>query len=126
MLATQTWQKWNGTEPALQVLCLPSDVSLPAYAENPDHLDPSHCRLCLMPVSDANLTDHLRTQHNGLTPETYRAMVLRSVMTTWPQPISPQLLRTRLAAFKEEMSDANFILVPGQAGPGWVKKIWSS
>ena len=33
-------------------------------------------------------------------------------MTEWPQPISPQVLRTRLAAFKDELCDANFRLQP--------------
>ena len=34
------------------------------------------------------------------------------VLAEWPQPITPQILRSRLAAFKEEMSDLNFQLSP--------------
>ena len=104
------WQTWNGTEPALQLLCLPSGQVLPEYAERPEYLNPSHCRLCLLPVREEDSADHLRDQHDGMTPQTYRATVLRSTLTHWPQPISPQLLRTRLAAFKNEMTDANFQL----------------
>jgi len=104
------WQTWNGTEPALQLLCLPSEQALPAYAEQPAYLDPSHCRLCLKGVRDEDFAEHLRSQHAGMTPQVYRATVLRSTLMHWPQPIPPQLLRTRLAAFKMEMTDANFRL----------------
>ena len=104
------WQTWNGTEPALQLLCLPSGQVLPEYSKLPDFLHPSHCRLCFSPVSEEHFASHLRDQHDGMTKNTYRETVLRSTLTEWPQPISPQLLRTRLAAFKNEMTDANFQL----------------
>ena len=41
-------QTWDGTEPALQLLLLPSNgsVNLPSYATTPEFLSPSHCRLC--------------------------------------------------------------------------------
>ena len=36
--------------------------------------------------------------------------MLGRTLTEWPQPISPQILRSRLAAFKEELCDANFLM----------------
>ena len=45
-----------------------------------------------------------------MTLEAYRKIVLGDALMTWPQPISPQILRSRLAAFKNEMSDASFQL----------------
>ena len=41
----------------------------------------------------------------------YRHRVLRGTLTEWPQPISPQILRCRLAAFKKELSDLNFLML---------------
>ena len=104
------WQTWNGTEPALQLLCLPSGQVLPEYSKLSDFLHPSHCRLCFAPVREEHFASHLRDEHDGMTKTLYRTKVLRSTLTEWPQPISPQLLRTRLAAFKHEMTDANFQL----------------
>ena len=63
-------------------------------------------------AQDAMLADHLRTGHSGLTPQQYRIMVLEDALHTWPQPISPQLLRARLAGFKAELTDNNFRLEP--------------
>ena len=103
-------QTWNGSEPALGILLLPGapDWTLPPYANTPAYQPPSHCRLCLAPVTDLRL--HLRDHHPHLDPRTYRREVLHRAMSEWPQPISPQVLRSRLAAFKEEMCDANFKL----------------
>ena len=101
-------QTWNGSESALQLLCLPSKDVLPRYDDHPAYLSPHHCRLCLQPVNDSNLPDHLSSQHNGMTLEQYRHHVLRSSLTSWPEPIPSQLLRCRLAAFKEQLCDANY------------------
>ena len=38
--------------------------------------------------------------------------MLRRTIAEWPQPIPSQILRTRLAAFKEELSDDNFKELP--------------
>ena len=57
------------------------------------------------------MQQHLQACHDGISISAYRHRVLRSSLTEWPQPVSPQLLRSRLAAFKMEMSDANYKLV---------------
>ena len=103
-MATQ--QTWNGSEPALQILVLPRPLDLPTYAQVPDYLTPSHCRLCLKPFQD--LAEHLQQEHDGITLQQYRNKVLGATMAAWPEPISPQVLRTRLAAFKDELCDRNF------------------
>ena len=53
---------------------------------------------------------HLLQEHAGCSLDCYRRDVLRSSLRQWPEPITPQILRSRLAAFKEEFSDANFAL----------------
>ena len=107
-IATQ--QQWSGEEPALQLLVLPatSGPPLPTYSESPEYLNPNHCRLCFFEaVDDLTLQQHLEERH-GLTLTDYRSDVLSRTMAEWPQPISPQILRCRLAAFKNEMCDHNF------------------
>ena len=104
-------QTWSGHEPALQLLCLPSSERLPSYGERPEYLSPKHCRLCLQEVEDDDMQQHLQACHDGISISAYRHRVLRSSLTEWPQPVFPQLLRTRVAAFKMEMSDANYKLV---------------
>ena len=102
-------QSWLGTEPALQLLVLPAQGSQPllSYAECPKYLSPSHCRLCLQPCDSGDLEEHLREQH-GLCYNDYRQQVQSHTVAEWPQAIPPQILRSRLAAFKKEMSDSNF------------------
>ena len=102
------WQTWSGDEPALQLLCLPTDERLPPYSDTPEYIDPEHCRLCLMPVSDAAMESHLQEQHDGLTLEQYRRTVLQQSLSAWPEAISPQVLRSRVAAFKTNLCDAKF------------------
>ena len=51
----------------------------------------------------------VRSEHN-LSPEEYRAAVLRRELAEWPCPVSPQVLRTRLAAFKEKLNDKHFLM----------------
>ena len=104
----------KGDEEALQLLVLPSASAepLPKYADEPAYMSPSHCRLCLQAVDD--LKQHLQEgcpaqqQQTPLTLQAYRQEVFAKVVKEWPQPISPQVLRTRLAAFKNAMSDKNF------------------
>ena len=60
----------------------------------------------------AALENHLQTQHAGLSFDKYRAEILQKTLTEWPQPIMPQILRTRMAAFKEFFCDANFRMAP--------------
>ena len=107
-------QQWAGTEMPLQILVLPdtSTVKLPEYAPTPEYLHPAHCRMCLESLEDTSLEVHLCERHNGMSAQEYRRQVHRMVLTEWPQPITPQILRSRLAAFKEEMSDWNFKLSP--------------
>ena len=110
---TSTQQQWTGVEPALQMLLLPAKPStpLPRYAATPEHLSPEHCRLCFQAVQAAELPAHLQDAH-GISEQEYRRNVLCQTLTEWPQPISPQILRTRLAAFKAELCDDNFRCVP--------------
>lgn len=55
------------------------------------------------------VSDHARDAHS-MTPSEYRNNVLRRVMAEWPRPITPQILRGRMAAFKEELCDANYVM----------------
>ena len=109
-------QAWELTAPALQGLLLPSPLlyELPKYAAQPTFLDPSHCRLCLQVVAPGRLAEHLLTSehHPGLTESQYRRLVLRQTLSEWPQTIPSQVLRTRLAAFKQELCDANYLEKP--------------
>ena len=45
-----------------------------------------------------------------MTPQEYRANVLARETAAWPQPITAQTLRTRLAAYKSSLRDANLDL----------------
>ena len=54
-----------------------------------------------------DLRTHLLREH-GLSVEEYRRNVLQRTIAEWPQPIPAQVLRTRLRAFKDELSDRNF------------------
>ena len=59
---------------------------------------------------------HLLQAHNELFArdtdilDSYREIVLKQAWESWPTPISPQVLRSRLAAFKAEMTDENYAL----------------
>ena len=104
-------QKWNLSEPALQFLVLPSrsNTSLPKYNEQATYLNPSHCRLCLQEVND--LEKHLSQAHPHIKDmQAYRQDVFSKVIAEWPQAISPQVLRSRLAAFKGAMTDNEFVM----------------
>ena len=117
-------QRWDGSEPALQLLMLPrpSPVPLASYADTPEPLHPKHCRLCMHDVhvehgvskasaaggSATPMARHLRSAHDNMTERQYRTAVLEDALESWPQPISPQILRARLAGFKAELTDANY------------------
>ena len=103
-------QEWTGYEAPLQLLVLPAPPTspLPTYSQTPDYLDPQHCRLCFESLSNTTLELHLAKTHPDLTVATYRRKILQTTVTEWPQAISPQVLRSRLAAFKQELCDANF------------------
>ena len=57
------------------------------------------------------LAEHVLHKH-GLTPLQYRREILARSLTEWPQPVSPQVLRSRLAKYKEHLCDANFTMGP--------------
>ena len=105
-----TQQQWSDEERAFQLLFFaPQDSPpLPAYKPDPEFLDPSHCRLCLEAVSQDDLVSHLKTNHQITSFHEYRQVVFLRTIAEWPQQISPQVLRSRLAAFKKELCDANF------------------
>ena len=102
-------QTWTGEEPALQVLLLPLDdaFELPRYSTEAEYLSPEHCRLCLTPYGAQGLEQHLQDAHQ-CTHAMYRRLVNRRVLKEWPQRPEPQVLRTRMAAFKNALCDANF------------------
>ena len=109
MRQTSVQQHWSGNEAAFQLLLLPESTSpLPMYCDRPEYLNPSHCRLCLQPVPPSELAGHLRDRHDISSMQAYRQHVFRRAMAAWPEAIMPQLLRCRLAAFKEELCDFNF------------------
>ena len=109
-------QEWNETAPALQLLFLPKTgpPPLPSYQPSPEYLEPSHCRLCLQPVSEDKdkLLAHLKSEHQIDSVQEYRHDVFLRTIAEWPQQISPQILRSRLAAFKKELSEENFKEIP--------------
>ena len=59
-------------------------------------------------VADS-VAKHVLLEHH-MTPQEYRANVLAREMAAWPQPITAQTLRTRLAAYKGRLCDVNFDL----------------
>ena len=121
-------QCWDGSESALQLLMLPrpSPVPLAPYADTPEPLHPKHCRLCMRDVhaehgalkapaaggSATPMARHLRSDHDNMTTRQYRTAVLEDALDSWPQPISPQILRARLAGFKADLTDTNYRMEP--------------
>lgn len=106
-------QMWDGSEPAFRLFVLGTSTDskpLPKYAPTAEFLHPNHCRLCLQECQD--LDKHIREHHGGelKNRDDYRSVVLNRAFAEWPQEITPQILRTRLAAYKMEMSDANFAM----------------
>ena len=109
-----TQQEWAESDPALQLLLLPKRNLPPmtSYQDDPAYLDPSHCRLCLQPVPKDTLQSHLLSVHQISSIQEYRHEVFARTLAEWPQQITPQILRSRLAAFTLEMSDQNFRELP--------------
>ena len=114
-------QTWTGKEPALSVLLQPDATcaELPPYASTPEYLSPDHCRLCFKHVRAEDLAEHLRDEHadcpdlhrEGFDIETnYRRAILNASAVAWPTPISPQILRARVAEYEAKETDDNFAL----------------
>ena len=122
-------QTWDGSEPAWQCLILPraSSCPLPQYAPHHEFLHPEHCRLCFatrptdwtaaattLPASvDIGVSDwlsqHVREAHS-LSAQEYRSQMLARAVAEWPQPITPQVLRSRAYAYKKALCDASYSL----------------
>ena len=52
---------------------------------------------------------HLKTAHPEIESlAAYRKLVLSMLLHEWPQAVSPQVLRTRLADFKKSLCNANY------------------
>ena len=72
---------------------------------------------------------HLSEAHNGMTPREYRSLVLGQTLRAWPEEVSPQVLRTRLAAYNEELCDnkrnvwASVLVARGRS---WTGSCWRS
>ena len=106
---------------------------MPQYAAEPSYLSAVHCRLCDPPKDlsddvraeddqhvceiDADDGDvcnsvhpavkrHLKEHHHDMSPQQYREHVLGRVVADWPEPVAPQVLRTRLTEYKRSLSDA--------------------
>ena len=116
----QTWEAPDGapiwlTAPALGLYMPPlyfADQSqLRAYSDKPDYLSPSHCRICHEEYTRDKEAEHLLSKHD-CTPAVYRRDVLRRSIAEWLIQISPQILRTGLAAFKTELSVNMFRQLP--------------
>ena len=107
-------QQWSEDSPALQLLLLPKRTMppLPQYQAEPAYIDPHHCRLCMESVTEANLADHLLSVHQMTSLQQYRHEVFERTLGEWPQQITAQILRARLAAFTSELCDSNFKELP--------------
>ncbi len=55
----------------------------------------------------SSVAEHLRANHRH-TPQEYRKEVLSDAVRQWPEEVSPQVLRSRLTAYKQHFSDSNF------------------
>lgn len=93
--------------PAMNLLHFPKPCAgLPSYLPTPEWLSPYHCRLCLEPVDPKtwpqSLHDHL-AQHHSLTEMEYRSLLLGDARCGL-SPTPPQLLRARLAAYRESVA----------------------
>ena len=124
----------TGNEPALQLLLLPQDKALPPYSKEATYLSPNHCRLCFhsfptpLAVSSKTRTaedegdnaeagsglseeacnievlKHLAT-HGLHSMEEYRKEVFSRVIGCPLEPVTNQVLRSRLTAYKASQSD---------------------
>ena len=110
----------KGNEAALQVLTVPScaEPRLLDYELQPHYMEPRHCRLCAFSVDKAEsdidgyglcrtLSKHVQVEHK-MEPGEYRKHVLGHTMAQWPKRVSSQVLRSRLVAYTQRLSDAHF------------------
>lgn len=91
--------------PAMDLLRWPRAApDLPPYRPQADWLPTCHCRLCFCRLSDHKWPQHLE-QHlaeiHGIDLQGYRRRILQDAMTG-TKPTTPQLLRNRLAAYREK------------------------
>ena len=124
----------TGNEPALQLLLLPQDKALPPYCKEATYLSPNHCRLCFhsfptpLAVSSETRTakdegdnaeagsalsqeacntevlKHLAS-HGLHSMEEYRKEVFSRVIGCPLEPVTNQVLRSRLSAYKGSQCD---------------------
>ena len=110
----------NGNEPALQLLTVPSCAYPPLqpYKSSPEYLEPRHCRICHFSVDcdeydndgyglSPTLRAHVKAEH-GMEPGEYRKHVLGHTLKQWPQDVPAQVLRSRVVAYSQRLSDAHF------------------
>ena len=57
---------------------------------------------------DPRVLAHLRDAHGGKTAQEYRHDIFGRVLADWPQKISPQVLRLRLAEYASLLTDEQF------------------
>ena len=106
-----------------------TDLPLPAYSAQPEYLAPIHCRICLADCTTApdnalaaslgyarthnetgvhpHVAAHASAEH-GMDVYAYRKHVMTQEVRNFPQPVPSQVLRTRLTAFKQLQTDADF------------------
>ena len=56
-----------------------------------------------------SLARHVRKAHE-LSPAEYRSEVLARTLAEWPQPVTAQVLRSRLTAYKDRQCDASYAM----------------
>jgi hypothetical protein len=126
--ALQGLLSWLPADPSLE--------PLPHYSEKPEPLAPLHCRLCFAdcpaPPADASsgracasgswsdtdslcrrgvhphVVAHLQKEHPQVTADEYRRRVMHDAVSQWPHAVSAQVMRSRLQAYSELLTDANF------------------
>ena len=54
-----------------------------------------------------DVAKHVQEAH-GQTPQAYREEVFSDAFARWPEAVSPQVLRTRLAAYKQHLTQENW------------------
>ena len=87
---------------------------LPPYGSVPGYLPLQHCRICFCSFEDTPehcfkqvLETHVLTKHD-LTLEEYRHKLLETNMATFPTPVTPQVHRMLLHAYRSQLNDTAF------------------
>ena len=81
-------------------------------------MEPRHCRICHFSVDcdeydndgyglSPTLRAHVKAVH-GMEPGEYRKHVLGHTLALWPQGVPAQVLRSRVVAYSQRLSDAHF------------------